>query len=34
MLADAMVCLYGEENPRKLEEYQEQPDTGMTMGGM
>lgn len=31
---DALYDLYGEENPRKLDEYQEQPDTGMTMGGM
>ncbi len=31
---DALYDLYGEENPRKLEEYQEQPDMGMTMGGM
>lgn len=31
---DALYDLYGEENPRKLEDYQEQLDTGMTMGGM
>ena len=32
---DDMVCgLYGEENPRRLEEYEEQPEQGMTMGGM
>ena len=26
--------LYGEENPRQLEEYQKTPDQGMTMGGI
>ena len=25
---------YGEENPRRLEEYQKTPDQGMTMGGI
>lgn len=31
---DALYDLYGEEPPRPLEDYQEQPDTGMMMGGM
>lgn len=32
---DDMVCdLYGEENPRRLEDHQEPPEQGMTMGGM
>ena len=31
---DELYDLYGEENPRRLEEYQEQPGTGMTMGGL
>lgn len=31
---DILYDLYGEENPRPLEDYQEQPDQGMTMGGM
>lgn len=31
---DALYDLYGEENPRQLEDYQERPDQGMTMGGM
>lgn len=31
---DILYDLYGEENPRLLEDYQEQPDQGMTMGGM
>lgn len=26
--------IYGEEYPRKLEEYEEQPEQGMTIGGM
>ncbi len=31
---DIVFDLYGEENPRHLEEYQKTPDQGMTMGGM
>ena len=31
---DMLYDLYGEENPRPLEDYQEQPEQGMTMGGM
>lgn len=31
---DILYDLYGEENPRPLEDYQEQPDQGMTMGGI
>ena len=31
---DIIFDLYGEENPRQLEEYQKTPDQGMTMGGM
>ena len=31
---DIVFDLYGEENPRQLEEYQKTPDQGMTMGGM
>ena len=31
---DMIYDLYGEENPRPLEDYQEQPEQGMTMGGM
>ena len=31
---DILYDLYGEENPRPLEDYQEQPDQGMTMGGV
>jgi len=32
---DDMVCdLYGEENPHRLEDYQEPPEQGMTIGGM
>ena len=31
---DMIYGLYGEENPRPLEDYQEQPEQGMTMGGM
>ena len=31
---DMLYDLYGEENPRTLEDYQEQPEQGMTMGGM
>ena len=31
---DMIYDLYGEENPRPLEDYQEQPKQGMTMGGM
>ena len=30
----SLYDLYGEENPRLLEDYQEQPDQGMTMGGI
>ena len=31
---DIVFDLYGEENPRQLEEYQKMPDQGMTMGGI
>ena len=31
---DAIYHLFGEENPRELEDYQEPPDQDMTMGGM
>ena len=31
---DIVFDLYGEENPRQLEEYQKTPKQGMTMGGM
>ena len=31
---DIVFNLYGEENPRQLEEYQKMPDQGMTMGGI
>ena len=31
---DIAFDLYGEENPRQLEEYQKTPQQGMTMGGM
>lgn len=31
---DALYDLYGEENPRLLEDYQERPEQSMTMGGM
>ena len=31
---DIVFDLYGEENPRQLEEYQKAPDQGMTMGGI
>ena len=31
---DILYDLYGEENPRLLEDYQEQPNQGMTMGGI
>ena len=31
---DIVFDLYGEENPRQLEEYQKTPDQGMTMGGI
>ena len=31
---DIVFDLYGEENPRQLEEYQKTSDQGMTMGGM
>ena len=31
---DIAFDLYGEENPRQLEEYQKTPKQGMTMGGM
>ena len=31
---DIVFDLYGEENPRQLEEYQKTPRQGMTMGGM
>ena len=31
---DIVFGLYGEENPRQLEEYQKMPDQGMTFGGM
>lgn len=31
---DMLYDLYGEENPRPLEDYQEQSEQGMTMGGM
>lgn len=31
---DILYDLYGEENPRPLEDYQEQPDQSMTMGGI
>ena len=31
---DELYNLFGEENPRPLEDYQETPDQGMTMGGM
>ena len=31
---DIVFGLYGEENPRQLEEYQKTPDQGMTMGGI
>lgn len=31
---DVLYDLYGEENPRLLEDYQEQSEQGMTMGGM
>ena len=31
---DMIFDFYGEENPRRLEEYQKTPDQGMTMGGI
>ena len=31
---DIVFGLYGEENPRQLEEYQKTPKQGMTMGGI
>ena len=31
---DILYDLYGEENPRLLEDYQNTPDEGMTMGGL
>ena len=31
---DMLYDLFCEENPRTLEDYQKQPETGMTMGGM
>ena len=31
---DIVFGLYGEENPRQLEEYQKTPKQGMTIGGM
>ena len=31
---DIVFDLYGEENPRQLEEYQKTPKQGMTMGGI
>ena len=31
---DMIFDLYGEENPRRLEEYQKTPDQGMKMGGI
>ena len=31
---DILYDLYGEENPRPLEDYQKQTDQGMMMGGM
>lgn len=31
---DMVYDLYGEENPRKLEDYEEQPEQGAAMGGM
>lgn len=31
---DMIYDLYGEENPRRQEEYEKQPEQGMTMGGM
>ena len=31
---DIVFDLYGEENPRQLEEYQKMPKQGMTMGGI
>ena len=31
---DIVFNLYGEENPRQLEEYQKTPQQGMTMGGI
>lgn len=31
---DILYDLYGEKNPRQLEDYQEQPDQGMTIGGI
>ena len=31
---DMILDFYGEENPRRLEEYQKTPDQGMTMGGI
>ena len=31
---DIVFDLYGEKNPRQLEEYQKMPDQGMTMGGI
>ena len=31
---DIAFDLYGEENPRQLDEYQKTPKQGMTMGGM
>ena len=31
---DIVFDLYGEKNPRQLEEYQKTPKQGMTMGGI
>ena len=31
---DILYDLYGEENPRPLEDYENTPQEGMTMGGM
>ena len=31
---DILYDLYGEENPRPLEDYEQEPNQGMTFGGM
>jgi len=31
---DMLYDLYGEENPRQTEDYEEKPNQGMTMGGL
>ncbi len=31
---DMLYDLFGEENPRSLEDYENEPSQGMTMGGM